>query len=347
MIRVLIVDDSAIVRKILTEGLSHYNDIKVVGTAMDPYVARDKIVELKPDVVTLDLEMPRMDGLSFLVKLMKYFPIPVVVVSSLTPENSETAIRALELGAVDVVSKPGSTFSTPDVDKVLVRAIRTASRAKVDKNHVIETSLQSRENKPVLTRLQTTHKILAVGASTGGTKAIEVLLRGLPATSPGTVIVQHMPKHFTKSFADRLNSVCEMEVREAKDGDPVVPGVALVAPGDYHMLLQRDGARYGVRLKMGPPVFHQRPSVDVLFHSVSGSAGSNAMGVLLTGMGADGAKGLKEMRDSGAHTIAEDESSCVVFGMPKEAIQMGGAVEVIPLPDIAPRVIQYLSLQTA
>jgi two-component system chemotaxis response regulator CheB len=335
----LIVDDSAIVRKVLTEELSKFDDIEVVGGAVDPYVAREKIVKLKPDVVTLDVEMPRMDGLSFLAKLMKHYPIPVIVVSSLTPENSETALRALELGAVDVVSKPGSTFSTPDVGKKLVRAIRAAANAHVSvRREVVDAPAPSR----TIGQLQTTHKILAVGASTGGTKAIETLLRGLPVTTPGTVIVQHMPEHFTAAFANRLNSICEMEIREAKDGDAVLPGVALIAPGNHHMLLQRSGARYHVRLKDGPPVHHQRPAVDVLFQSVAANAGRNAVGVILTGMGADGAKGLLAMRESGAITLAEDERSCIVFGMPKEAIKLGAAQEVVSLPQMANAVLAAL-----
>ncbi|MDZ7260501.1 MAG: chemotaxis-specific protein-glutamate methyltransferase CheB, partial [candidate division KSB1 bacterium] len=285
MIRVLIVDDSAVVRKVLTDELSRYPDIEVVGSAMDPYAARDKIVKLQPDVITLDVEMPRMDGLSFLAKLMKYHPMPVVVVSSLTPKNSEAAIRALELGAMEVISKPGSQYSTPDVSRQLIHAIRAAASARIT-----QWQEPPAEVKPATKlSLQTTHKVIAIGASTGGTKAIEAVLKGLPVTTPGTVIVQHMPEYFTKSFADRLNTLCEMEVREARDNDPVVPGLALVAPGNKHLVLQRSGARYLARIKDGPPVHYQRPSVDVLFQSVARSAGRNAIGVLLTGMGVDGA----------------------------------------------------------
>jgi two-component system chemotaxis response regulator CheB len=346
MIRVLVVDDSAIVRKVLTDELSKFNDIEVVGTAMDPYVARDKIVKLKPDVITLDVEMPRMDGLSFLAKLMKHYPIPVVIVSSLTPKNSEAALRALELGAVEVISKPGSQYSTPDVAHYLVRALRAAASAKLSKRQTTTESSSVTVSPVQLSQLQTTHKILAIGASTGGTQAIETVLRMLPVTTPGTVIVQHMPEGFTATFAERLNRVCAMEVREARDGDSVVPGVALLAPGNHHILLMQSGARYAVRIKDGPLVHYQRPSVDVLFQSVARSAGRNAVGIILTGMGADGAKGLLAMRQAGAHTIAQDEHTCVVFGMPKEAIALGAAAEVVPLPKVADAALHALVNQS-
>lgn len=333
MIRVLIVDDSAIVRQIFTKELSKFDDIEVVGSAVDPYIAREKIVQLRPDVITLDIEMPRMDGLTFLSKLMRHFPIPVVIVSSLTPQNSDTALRALELGAVEIVSKPGSQFSAPDVGRALVQAVRAAASASVRAINTPETIARNKEPRTVTT-LRTTNKILAIGASTGGTKAIEDVLVELPVDIPGTVVVQHMPVGFTASFAARLDKVCRLEVREARDGDRVVVGTALIAPGGKHMLLERSGATYLVRIKDGPPVHFQRPSVDVLFRSVAQHAGSNATGVILTGMGADGAKGLLAMREAGAHTIAQDEQSCVVFGMPKEAIKLGAACEIAPLHDI-------------
>jgi two-component system chemotaxis response regulator CheB len=339
MIRVLIVDDSATVRQVLREQLSKYDDIEVVGEAMDPYVARDKIVNLKPDVVTLDVEMPRMNGLHFLAKLMKHYPLPVVVVSSLTPANSEMAIQALELGAVEVVPKPGSTYTVPDVDKRLVWAIRAAARAQVQKR--TETAAAVRESRPLETiGIETTHKIIAIGASTGGTSAIERVITKFPANAPGTVIVQHMPQSFTGAFASRLNQVCQMDVREACNGDPVVPGVVLIAPGDKHMVLEISGARYYVRLKDGPPVHYQRPSVDVLFYSVARSAGKNAVGAILTGMGADGAKGLLEMRQKGAYTIAQSAETCVVFGMPRAAIEIGAVDEVCPLDKIAESILR-------
>ena len=336
MIRVLVVDDSALVRKLLTEELSRYDDIEVVGTAVDPYVAREKIVALKPDVITLDIEMPRMDGLSFLVKLMKHYPVPVIIVSSLTPTNSDAAIRALSLGAVDVIGKPGSAMSVPDISRQLVQSIRAASRAKlVKRTEPVASDPGVTRALPALAGLSMTHKVIALGASTGGTQALETVLTKLPPGMPGIVICQHMPEKFTASFAQRLNSVCALEVREAKDGDAVVPGVVLVAPGNLHMMLTLSGAQYQVRVKDGPRVHHQRPAVDVLFASVAKHAGRNAIGAIFTGMGADGAKGLLQMRDAGAHTIAQDEASCVVFGMPREAIKMGAAVDILPLDEIA------------
>ncbi len=341
MIRVLIVDDSAVVRKILTEELAKSGDIEVVGTAMDPYAAREKIAQLHPDVVTLDLEMPRMDGLSFLAKLMKHYPLPVVVVSSLTPKNSETAIRAMELGAVEVISKPGSTYSTPD-NKKLSRAIRSAASACIMKRLPAENDVAP---VPAKLQLNTTHKVIAIGASTGGTQAIEVLLKSMPINAPGMVIVQHMPEFFTASFAARLNNICQIEVREAANRDDVLPGLALIAPGNKHMVLQRSGTRYYVAIKDGPPVNHQRPSVDVLFQSVALNAGGNAVGVILTGMGADGAKGLSAMRSSGAYTIAQDEQTCVVFGMPKEAIRMGAVDQVVPIKHVSQSILDSYNLQ--
>ncbi len=341
MIKVLIVDDSAVVRKILTEELSKYKDIEIIGTAVDPYVARDKIVKLHPDVVTLDLEMPRMDGLSFLAKLMKHYPIPVVVLSSLTPKNSEMALKALELGAVEVLGKPGTAYSTQNISQHLVRAIRAAASARIQRTPEKTEAVQTQASLGALLT-NTTHKVIAIGASTGGTKAIEVVLSGMPVSSPGTVIVQHMPENFTSSFAKRLNDLCQMEVREARDNDPVVPGVALIAPGNHHMLLHRSGGNYLVKIKDGPMVHYQRPSVDVLFQSVATSAGKNAVGVILTGMGADGAKGLLAMKESGAYTLAQNEESCVVFGMPKEAIKMGAVDKIVGLADVSRSIILAL-----
>ncbi len=330
------VDDSALVRKLLTEELSRYDDITVVGTAVDPYAAREKIVALKPDVITLDVEMPRMDGLSFLAKLMKHYPVPVIIVSSLTPANSDAAIRALSLGAVDVIGKPGSAMSVPDISRQLVQSIRAASRARLQKRvEPVASGPSVTREVPALAGLSMTHKIIALGASTGGTQALEAVLTRLPPAMPGIVICQHMPEKFTASFAQRLNSCCALDVREAKDGDAVVPGVALVAPGNFHMMLTLSGAQYQVRVKDGPRVHHQRPAVDILFSSVAKHAGRNAIGAIFTGMGADGAKGLLLMREAGAHTIAQDEASCVVFGMPREAIKVGAAVEVLPLHEIA------------
>lgn len=337
MIRVLVVDDSALVRKILTEQLSHEPDIEVVGTAVDPYVARQKIVELKPDVLTLDVEMPRMDGLTFLEKLMRHYPLPVVVVSSVTPKNSEAAMRALSLGAVEVIAKPGSAFSIPDVSRQLVRAIRAAAVARVSGPRHEPERPETRPRPPGnhLAQLRGSHAVVAIGSSTGGTRALEEILTSLPLDAPGMLIVQHMPEGFTASFAARLNSMSRIEVREARDGDRVGTGVALIAPGNQHMLLERSGAQLQVRLKGGPPVNHHRPAVDVLFHSVARVAGRNAVGVILTGMGSDGAAGLLAMRQAGAHTIAQDEKTSIVFGMPKEAIRLGAATEILPLDLIA------------
>ncbi len=341
MIKVLIVDDSAVVRKVLSKELSKFNDIDIVGTAVDPYVARDKIVQLKPDVLTLDLEMPRMDGLTFLAKLMRFYPMPVVVLSSLTPKNSETALKALDLGAVDVLCKPGDAYSTLDVSQSLAGAIRTAASARINYNpKKSDEPVKVAQSSAMLSK--TTHKVIAIGASTGGTKAIEVVLRGMPATSPGAVIVQHMPENFTTSFAHRLNEISQMEVREARDNDHVVPGVALIAPGNYHMVLRRNGAIYTVKIKDGPRVHYQRPAVDVLFRSVAKTAGSNAVGTLLTGMGMDGAKGLLAMKELGAYTMAQDEATSVVFGMPREAIKMGAANKVVPLQNVSQAIINAL-----
>ena len=341
MIKVLVIDDSAVVRKVLSAELSKAKDIEVVGTAIDPFMARDKIAALKPDVLTLDMEMPRMDGLTFLGKLMKFHPMPVIVVSSVTPKGSETALRALNLGAVDVVSKPGSAYSVADLTDLLIDKVRGAATARVVRTPSPGPSEARPLESPPL--LQTTHQVLAIGASTGGTRAIEAMLTQLPADTPGTVIVQHMPEAFTAAFAQRLNGICRMEIREARSNDAVVPGVALIAPGNQHMVLRRSGARYSVVVKSGPPVHHQRPSVDVLFHSVAQQAGRNALGVILTGMGADGAQGLLAMRQTGSHTIAQDEKTCVVFGMPKEAIAAGAAEYTLPLGSIAGRVLSLLA----
>jgi two-component system, chemotaxis family, protein-glutamate methylesterase/glutaminase len=344
VIRVLVVDDSAVVRKVLTGEISKYPDFEVVGSAVDPYDARDKIVRLRPDVITLDLEMPRMDGISFLGKLMKHYPLPVVVVSSQAPHGSRTAMTALELGAVEIVPKPGTQYSVPDVGRHLVHALRAAAAARIVPRQAEPPPIaRATKAEPAHSQglVHTTHKIVAVGASTGGTQAIETVLRSLPADIPGTVIVQHMPEKFTAAFAERLDGVCAMSIREAVDGDRVVPGLALIAPGNKHMILQRSGATYHVRVKDGPRVHHQRPSVDVLFQSVAQHAGQNAIGVLLTGMGADGAKGLLAMRQNGARTIAQDEDSCVVFGMPREAINIGAAELVLPLTQVADTLIQY------
>ncbi len=342
-IKVLIVDDSAVVRKVFTEELSRYKDIEVVGSAPDPYVARDKIVRLSPDVVTLDIEMPRMDGLTFLKKLMHYYPLPVIIVSSLTRKGGKLALEAMELGALEVIAKPDSAYSVGDMSQQLADKIRAVARVKV--NGIRRSSLEKIEAriKPTTKALaETTNKVVAIGASTGGTEALTRVLTRMPVNSPGIVVVQHMPAQFTTSFAERLDSLCEMRVKEAEDGDTLTDGLVLIAPGNYHMLLKRSGARYYVQVKQGPMVHHQRPAVDVLFFSVADYAGANAVGVILTGMGADGADGLLKMKQAGAHTIAQDEKSCVVFGMPKEAIKRGGADQVLHLDLIAQGIIKTI-----
>lgn len=335
-VRVLVVDDSALVRQILEEELKRDPMIEVVGTASDPYFARDKIVELEPDVMTLDIEMPRMDGLTFLRKLMAHHPIPVIVVSSLSAKGGEVAMEAMEAGAVEVMCKPGAAYTVGDMSVELADKIKAAARVTVGKRAAVAARAAG---APRLAMTKTTNKIVAIGASTGGTEALRALLTALPANSPGIVIVQHMPEHFTKSFADRLNQLCEMEVKEAEDGDGVFQGRVLIAPGAYHTLLMRSGARYSVRVKQGPLVSRHRPSVDVLFRSVATYAGQNAVGVMLTGMGRDGAEGMKLMHDAGARNIAQDEASCIVFGMPKEAIAAGAVDHVLPLEAIPQKLL--------
>jgi len=340
-IKVLIVDDSAIVRKIFSEELSKFPDIEIVGTAPDPYVARDKIVTLRPDVVTLDIEMPRMDGITFLRKLMKHYPIPVIIVSSLTPKGGKLTLEALDIGAVEVIAKPGAAYTVGDMSAQLAEKIRAASRARIVKRQG-DGPGNGGPPEPVRALAQTTNQVIAIGASTGGTEALKAVLTRMPVNSPGIVVVQHMPANFTTAFAERLDSLCSMTVREARNSDSVTRGTVLIAPGNYHMLLRRSGARYYVEVKDGPMVHHQRPAVDVLFKSVAQVAGANAVGVILTGMGADGASGMLEMKKAGARTIAQDESSCVVFGMPKEAIKLGGADKVLPLDQIAGELVRMM-----
>jgi len=341
MIKVLIVDDSAVVREIFTNELSKDPELEVVGTAIDPYIARDKIIKLKPDVVTLDVEMPRMDGITFLRKLMKYHPIPVIIVSSLTPKGGKLAIEAMNAGAIDVMCKPGAAYTVGDMSIELIDKIKSA--AAVDMSKWTKLATQTQEQPTRLNIIQTTNKVVAIGASTGGTQALQSVLSAMPTNAPGIVIVQHMPEHFTTSFAQRLNELCAIEVKEAENGDSVIPGRALIAPGNKHMLLRRSGARYFVEVKTGPLVSRHRPSVEVLFNSVAQSAGPNSIGVIMTGMGGDGADGILKMKESGAVTIAQDEASCVVFGMPKEAIKRGGVDHIVPLSKIPETILAHAS----
>ncbi len=339
--RVLIVDDSAVVRKIFAEELERDPEIEVVGTAPDPYVARDKIVQLKPDVVTLDIEMPRMDGLTFLRKLMQHYPLPVIIVSSLTDKGSEMALEALAIGAVEVLSKPGPSYAVGDMSVALSHKVKAAARVSLNRHHTHRTHRNDHPVKPVPQALtRTTNKIVAIGASTGGTEALRVMLESYPPNAPSTLIVQHMPEHFTKTFAERLDDICAVQVKEAEDGEPLTPGKVLIARGNLHLQLRRSGALYQAHVSPGPLVCRHRPSVEVLFNSIARYAGQNAVGVMLTGMGADGADAMLRMREAGAATIAQDEASCVVFGMPKEAIERGAVEHVEPLHAVTRRILK-------
>jgi len=385
-IRVLIIDDSAVIRKVVSEALANDPEIEVVGTAIDPYIARDKIVQLKPDVLTLDIEMPRMDGLTFLRIIMEERPLPVIIMSSLSKAGSQHAMEALRLGAVDVLGKPGGSYSFGDLGPQLISKIKAAACARIRKPAPTRTPfkkpsstppadapltpvpprpaaasavpLQTRPPMPVpasrpiptyrptpLARvparapvragLHHPRRLILLGASTGGTEALREVLTALPGDLPGIAIVQHIPAHFSKAFADRLNTICAFEVREAVDGDKLTPGLALVAPGNYHMMLQWTGDGYRVRLSDGPMVWHQRPAVDLLFKSAADLAGPHAIAGVLTGMGKDGAEGLLRLREKGAITFAQDEASCVVYGMPKVAWENGGAQRQLPLDHMA------------
>lgn len=345
-IRVLIVDDSATARTVLTEVLSKDKEIEVIGTAPDAYIARDKIVQLKPDMICLDVEMPRMDGISFLRKLMKYFPIPVLMVSSLTQKGAEVTLDALEAGAIDYVGKPHSHIydGISEIEKELIQKVKMVASSNVSAKAKKIQSLDSSNTVPKKYSLaETTNKIIAIGASTGGTVALTELLKKFPKNMPGTVIVQHMPPGFTESFANRLNEICDVEVKEAKNGDIITRGTVLIAPGDYHMVVKREGGNYKVQIGTGEKFSGHRPSVDVLFNSISKYVGANAIGVILTGMGSDGAKGMLAMKNSGAFTIGQDEKSCVVYGMPKVANDIGATTKVEPLDNIANTIVNYLN----
>jgi len=333
-IRVLVIDDSAIVRKLLSETLASENDIEVVGTAPDPIVAMEKIKRLKPDVLTLDMEMPRMDGLTFLKQIMQTQPMPVILISSLAQSSVDIALEALRHGAVDVLAKPSGPYSVGELRTTLSSRIRAAARAKLRKNATPEAPRPAVPEKTVSGSADTT-RFIAIGASTGGTEAIAQVLSHLPAEVPPILITQHIPPMFSKSFAERLDKLCRMEVREAVDGDLPCPGLALVAPGGFHMVLERAAGNYRVKIREGPLVCYQRPSVDVLFTSVAMTAGSKAVGAILTGMGSDGAQGMKRMKDKGCFNIAQNEATCVVFGMPREAIRAGAVDQTLPLDRIA------------
>jgi two-component system chemotaxis response regulator CheB len=340
-IKVLCVDDSALIRDLLTEIINSQPDMEVVAVAPDPIAARDLIKQHNPDVLTLDVEMPRMDGLDFLERLMRLRPMPVLMVSSLTQSGSEITLRALELGALDFVAKPslgirnGMMEYASEIAEKLRAAARSRPRQARNKNTPPPEALKA--------PLVSSEKLIIIGASTGGTEAIRAVLEPLPANAPAILITQHMPGGFTRSFAERLDRLCRITVKEAADGERILPGHAYIAPGDQHLKLARSGANYVARLDSGPPVNRHRPSVDVLFHSAAQHAGKNSIGVILTGMGKDGAAGLLEMRQAGAPTIAQNEQTCVVFGMPREAIAMGGAVEVVALDDIPTRMMALIA----
>jgi two-component system, chemotaxis family, protein-glutamate methylesterase/glutaminase len=350
-IKVLCVDDSALIRSLMTEIINGQPDMTVVATAPDPLVARDLIKQHNPDVLTLDVEMPRMDGLDFLEKLMRLRPMPVVMVSSLTERGNEITLRALELGAVDFVTKPkvGIRDGMLDYSEKLADKIRAAARARVRQAAPAQHAATSAAHAPVGSAplfnnpLVSTEKLIIIGASTGGTEAIREVLVPLPPDAPAVLIAQHMPPGFTKSFAQRLNGLCRITVKEAEHGERVLPGHAYIAPGHAHLLLARSGANYIAHLSDDPPVNRHRPSVDVLFRSAAQHAGKNALGVILTGMGRDGAAGLLEMKRAGAYTLAQDEASCIVFGMPREAIALGAADEIASLPEMSRRVMARLS----
>jgi len=348
-IKVLVVDDSAVVRQSLSRILNSDSNIEVIGVASDPFVAVKKISKQVPDVITLDIEMPRMDGLTFLQRIMSQHPIPVVIISSLTAKGSELAIRALELGAVDIIQKSALSIDTfSDKKQQILDVVKAAGKSVIQRKIRAQIASEVSSHIPTKRNLTvTSNKIIAIGASTGGTEALKTVLEQMPIDCPGIVIVQHMPELFTKSFAERLDTICKIEVREARDGDSVLRGRALIAPGNYHMELRRSGAKYYVHIRDGESVNRHRPSVDVLFYSVAQYAGKNAVGMIMTGMGADGAKGLLAMRESGAFTIAQDEKSSVVYGMPKEAVKLGAARKVASLNSLAEHALASINYRMA
>ncbi len=354
IIKVMVCDDSALVRQLLTTIIEQDPGMKVVYAANDPLIAREKIKELNPDVLTLDVEMPRMDGLTFLKNLMRLRPMPVVMVSSLTEKGADVTLQALEYGAVDFVAKPKVDLkeTLKEYSEEILQKIRIAARArvkaynettaaiKVQPKYSADAVIQKSDARKIW---HTTDKIIAIGASTGGTEAIKEVLSRLPAGAPGTVITQHIPGAFSGPFARRMNNSSEMTVYEAEDGQQILPGHVYIAPGDRHLLVRRDGARYVCQLNDGPPVNRHRPSVDVMFRSVAQNVGPNALGVILTGMGNDGAEGMKEMKENGAITLAQDEKSCVVWGMPREAVKLGTVDEVLDIYDIPRKIMQLIA----
>jgi len=341
-IKVLCVDDSALIRDLMSEIINSHDDMEVVATAPDPLVARDLIKRTNPDVLTLDVEMPRMDGIDFLERLMRLRPMPVLMVSSLTQAGSEVTLKALELGAVDFIAKPqlGIRSGMLEYSEMIADKLRAAARSRP---RAAPRKDAPRAAAPVKAPLISSEKLIIIGASTGGTEAIRQVLEPLPANAPAILITQHMPGGFTRSFAERLDRLCRIEVKEAEDGERVLPGHAYIAPGDRHLKLARSGANYVVKLDDGEPVNRHRPSVDVLFHSAAVNAGRNAVGALLTGMGRDGAAGLLEMRQAGAHTLAQSEETCVVYGMPREAVALGAAADVVDLDQVASRIMQLVA----
>ena len=351
-IKVLVIDDSALIRSVMKEIINREKDMECVGAAPDPLVAREMIKALNPDVLTLDVEMPKMDGLDFLERLMRLRPMPVLMVSTLTERGSDITFRALELGAVDFVSKPKldiargmEEYAIEITDKI--RATAQAHVRKPVAEPVVREKFSADAILPAIAgRYASTEKLIIIGASTGGTEAIKEILTKLPADAPGVLVAQHMPEHFTKSFADRLNTLCKISVKEAGDNERILPGHAYIAPGHSHLLIKRSGANYMTKLDQGELVNRHRPSVDVLFRSAANVAGANALGIILTGMGKDGVQGMLEMKQAGSFTIAQDEASCVVFGMPKEAIAVGGVSEVLPLQSIARRALEHLASQS-
>ncbi len=345
-IKVLLVDDSAVAREVLTAELSRDPQIEVIGSAVDAYTARDRIFLMEPDVVLLDLEMPRMNGLTFLRKLMHYHPVPVVIVSSFTPPGGRLALDAIRAGAVDVICKPGPGLALAEMTEMLIAKIKAAAAVSFKRPVQAMASLEAASARP-LKLPNPPRRIVAIGASTGGTQAIEAVLQQFPKNGPATLIVQHMPAYFTATFAQRLHKTCLMDVKEAVDGDVVRPGLALVAPGNVHMLLRQHAGQLRVHIKDGPMVHHQRPSIEVFFQSLVKCSGIQIVAALLTGMGSDGARGLLALRESGAYTIAQDQTTSVVFGMPAAAIKMGAACEVVPLPRMAKCLLTHACSPTA